>query len=633
MTRKDLRPLAFLAILLLIQFAPVLFTGRSYFLGDLTYFNHPWRALPAQMLQRGILPAWNPYGYMGMPLLGIFQTGTFSPGNLPFLFFGFPAAYKMHLVLHHALAALFTYLWLRPMRSRAGATAAAATVALGGYLLTRVSQVIVVQTLCWWPALFLFAGNPVLLGLALAVSLLGGHPPIWLMMGLGAAALPWGWARGASVPRWAGAGLLAFGLCACTLLPGLEMVRRSAGFDTETRTVTSIKAADLASAVSPLLAAETDAAGAKYPLGSTFYIGFAAAAACLLGAGTLDRRRGLWLAAFLALCVLVLLGREGPGAGLAWRLPPLRYLRFPGNFSFLLLGVSAPLVCLGLRRHRWSGLFCLVIAAELLAYGRGIEPTMPDSYFVRRGPLVSWLQENLGSHRYAASPIAALLQKGFGRSQEERFLDFKDRLYADANLPYRLSAATGLGESLLFGPSLAVMDFVFRLPSQAAALPYFSWLDVRWLMSPGPAVTLPPVTDWVLEENPGAARARWIPASEAGRLAGGFEAAVSITGSEALHYSEPREDRLTVIGVAPGPGSVFIADPLFPGWELYAPLRQPQRVEPRPALAAFQQVAAPGGQVWLEGVYRPLSLWVGALLSAICAAGLAGWALLKARAV
>ena len=57
--RRDMAVLGLLAVPLAILFGGVLF-GRTFFWGDLLYLHHPWRALGAEMVTRGVLPLWNP---------------------------------------------------------------------------------------------------------------------------------------------------------------------------------------------------------------------------------------------------------------------------------------------------------------------------------------------------------------------------------------------------------------------------------------------------------------------------------------------------------------------------------------------------------------------------------------------
>ena len=604
MNRKDVPPLLFLLSVLLVQFAPVLFTGRSYFLGDLTYFFHPWQALASQLLQSGRLPLWDPYSYMGMPLLARMQPATFAPLTVAQPLFGFALGEKLHLFACHAIAGLFAYLWLRRSVNRSAAAGGALAFCLGGILLGRIGDPSHAATLAWLPAFFLFSGNVWLLALALAVSLLAGYPQMWA--GLVVAALLLAGRRRVRV--WvfgAGAALL---LSACVLLPGLEFVRHSnrSGQSLEQRTFESLQPAEIAAVVTPL-GLDRQPSGARYPVWKSAYFGVSGIALAVLGFLALRQRARAAVAGGVALVVLLALGSSTAPSLWLWDvLPPLHWVRFPANLLFLLVPVAVPLIALGLKGRRWARLAVMLMAVELLAYGWNVQPTVPDGYFTRRGPFVETLQGEPGNHRFAFSPRAALALRGRDVG------DLKDRLYGSSAAAFHIRGTTGIGESVMLDGSYRVMDALFRLPDPEKALRLLPWLDVANLALP-PEHPVP--TLWALRASQEPARARWVPKIDTRRLDGDLDGALSIPASASLHFAEFREDRFSVIGVAPAEGSVFLAQPLYPGWEIYSPLDSFAPVTAEPAFGAFERVPAKKGQVWLEAVYRPASFRIGLVIS------------------
>lgn len=629
MTRRDFPPLALLGGILLIQLGPVLFTGRSFFLGDLTYYHHPWRALTAEMLQRGMFPLWNPHAYMGMPLFGMMQTGTLAPGSLPFHFFGFAWALKAHLLSHHALAAFFGYLWLRRW-GRAPAATGAALFSLCGFMAGHPGNLVWMGTLAWWPAFFLFSRRPVLLGLAMTASLQAGYPPMWAGMAVAVLVLPWGWDRGLW-KRWGVAVALAAGFSAAMLLPGLEMAAQSnrrEGTPLEERVAVSLKPRHLAGFVLPPSGGDAPLSGAKYPLWEIFYVGVVATVLAAAGMRAAGRGRALWLAGFLAASCLLLLGGNNPLAAVLWEWTPLRFLRNPAQLAWLPLAALVPLAALALRGRRWAPSACIAVCLELLILGRGIEPTMPDSYFADPGPLARRLQSDLDGHRYLPSPQAALSLMGGGTTPEQRYLDVKHRLYGLSNLPFHIPAAAAMGEAMVLARSYRVMDFLFSLRSAREALPFLPWLDASFLIAKDPPPGLP--SDrlvWNLVKADGPARSRWVP--EGQPLDGDFQRSLVLHGSAPFLYREPREDRWTVAGTAKANGWIFVANPRYPGWKVYLNGTETITV---PALGAFQAVRAGAGQSRVEAVYRPGSFRLGALASLLTAAGLCAWAWRVSRA-
>jgi hypothetical protein len=91
---------AVIAGVLLIFFAPIWLRGHSPFWGDLTYLHHAWRSSPAQQVQSGQAPLWEPSLYLGMPMAASMQGGLFYPATLVYYFFGFATGTAMFEFLH-----------------------------------------------------------------------------------------------------------------------------------------------------------------------------------------------------------------------------------------------------------------------------------------------------------------------------------------------------------------------------------------------------------------------------------------------------------------------------------------------------------------------------------------------------
>lgn len=617
MKRRDAYAVSFLILLAVLQFSPILFTGRSYFIGDLTYFLHPWHALSTELLQRGTLPLWNPYAYMGMPLHGNMQGAIFAPCSLPFYLFDFAPAYKVQLLLNHLLASLLAFCWMRP-QGRSAATLAGTIFSLGGFMTGHPQLINWIATLAWWPAFFLFSGRPLLLALAAACSLSAGYPPIWAGMAASTLALRWIW-------RWkrlTGSGLglaLSLGVAAIMLLPGYEFLRRStrsSGVPAADRTIISLAFKDLAGYLHPIADPALDNWEGKFHLSKLFYVGWIPAGLTLAGLFSLGRGRRACALIFMTGSLLLILGANNPLSSRLWSSFPLIFLRAPAFFSFLPLAVVIPLAALALRRRRWAPLACLAACLELFVYGRGIAPSVPDGYFSSAGPFVSRLQEKLQDHRFMASPLASRDLHGWGRSDEEMFFDIKHRLYGLSNLPFHISAATGLGESMMLKNTDELIDFLFRLPGAEKAKPYLPWIDARILAVKDLGST-PKKYLWSLSEHTSAARAWWVPAEQAARLAGPLEQAPLIEGALPLNYTQQREDKFEVRGSAPSDGAVFVSNALYPGWEA-SNGDNGTTLFPAQALGAFMRVSVGTGEFRLRFRYRAKFFELGVMVTLAC---------------
>jgi uncharacterized membrane protein YfhO len=100
---------------------------------------------------------------------------------------------------------------------------------------------------------------------------------------------------------------------------------------------------------------------------------------------------------------------------------------------------------------------------------------------------------------------------------------------------------------------------------------------------------------------------------------------------QGLRYERPRDDRFRVTGQAPGDGIVLIAEPLYPGWELYG--ADGARLEPRRALDAAMAFKTKAGPVDIRAVYRPRSWRIGASVSVVALLALACLGLRHARTI
>ena len=478
--KRDARCLAWLGFLLVVQFAPVLFTGRTYFLRDLTYINHPWRAFSMEELTAGRLPLWDPFAYLGLPHAANMQSQVFYPFGVGFYLFDFSTALKVFHLLHYGLAGFLCYLWLRSWRfGRAGATAAASVLMLGGPLLARLEFLNLIAVIALAPALALFARRPTLLALALALGFLAGHPQALAAV----AALAFFASPGLA---WLPASLMAAAASSVLLLPAARMVldsARAGGLDTSVMLSRSLRFSDLPGLIAPW-AAPADAPDA-YSWWRALYIGLSGSAVTVFGFFRANRRIAFSCAGLALLALFVSLGGSTAASAWVWtNIPLFHFIRYPGNFDFLILLPLLPLIAAGITPRR--RLLVLLVGIELLAYGWNIQPTEPSWYWYDKGPNVTSLQASLDGHRYFLSPRATAEQRGLGRTPEQAYLDLKHRLQGLTHLPFRIAAAGGDGEPLVPASHEKLLDEARSAASLEAALPLLAKLDVTRLLVPGP---------------------------------------------------------------------------------------------------------------------------------------------------
>lgn len=618
---------AVFAVFVLAFFAPMWLRGLTPFWGDMTYLHLAWRAAPAQLLQSGRAPLWEPHLYLGMPMAASQQGGLFYPPNLLYNFFGFATASAAFQALHLFLAGWLCALWLRSLGTSWGAgLGGGAALAFGGLMIARLPLLNHLAALAWAPALALLFRRPAGLALALALAYLAGYP----MFLPGMAAAAWGLALALRARRsgsavswglvWGGAGATAMALSAAQLLPALELAvhsRRSGGLDLAESLLWGFSPSELLRWISPLL-----------PPGRAFrpevewwtcvHLGVAAAAAAALGFARLPRRRALALAALIGVALLLTLGASTPVSRAVWAsFAPLKYVRYPGNLAYLALLPLAALVAAGLHARRGAAALAALIAAELLILGWRATPLAPRSLFIEIGPLARELQDKIGPTRYLLSPKA--LEASSGSSVP----DWRARLYGLTNAPVRLRAVANFGEPLTPAASFALMDALYSLPAAAAAARWLPWLGASALLTPEPLSGVPGVvpagkTLWALSRTPAPVSLAWkLTTAEGDALSEGIPAVAPSAPTRPLVVRREREDRFAVLGE--GEGWVFVSEPRYPGWS--AALVDDggaREAASLPALGPFQKIRVPAGPWALFFRYEP-DTWRWGVLVALAA--------------
>lgn len=231
--------------------AQVGFVGRSGGLFTDVYSQMiPWKAAVRHALSHGEWPLWDPFILCGNPLAGTAQSAPYSPVLLLSLLLPLPDSLAFCSALVLLLAALSAFLYARELECHE----LAALVAAGGWALSSFITFWLgwphAQAVAFLPLVLLGARRVVrqpawrttmLLGVALALTVLAGHPETLLhVVALGALATAWelwdarprDWpeARGwlVSLAGGLGAGVVAVALTAVYLLPFADALGQSA---------------------------------------------------------------------------------------------------------------------------------------------------------------------------------------------------------------------------------------------------------------------------------------------------------------------------------------------------------------------------------------------------------------------
>lgn len=232
----------------------VLFYWKLVLTSEYVWFNHPDMAyleLPrlqfqAREFHEGRFPLWDPYQWMGQPLVGQMQPGPLYPSNIILCLLPLKDGYldarwlNWYFVVTRFLAALCAYALCRDLRrSRTASWLAACAFTFGG-VIGNMAWLDVVNGAVWTPAICLYFlravrgvrpwRNAALCGAFLGLAWLSGHHeiPTLVSYALAGGWLYAMWKRGlALAPRAALTFAIAMLVAAVQLWPAWEYARLS----------------------------------------------------------------------------------------------------------------------------------------------------------------------------------------------------------------------------------------------------------------------------------------------------------------------------------------------------------------------------------------------------------------------
>ena len=368
---------------------------------------YPWSRLAAASWREGLFPLWNPYNFLGLPLLGNYQSSVLSPLMLP-LYLPLEWVTVPYLLGRLWLAGMGAW-WLgrRLGLGRWPAVIPALAFGLTGYFTQHVAvQHLVIDLLL---PFFFIAGHDLVrrrrlrdffffAGLTL-LALLGGQPGAALFTLAPAygyalvAAVATAERRAGRVLLVAGAGALASAVATIQLLPFFEFIPQAWTFHLPGFGTAFIPPSGAVTALAPGFWGPLDRAREVLPLVKIApYYGLVPAV--LAGAGLLAPRRLVekWFAFCLVISTFILLG-----------LPPLSWLvALPGLDRLTYIKYLQPVVALALAMLAGRG------AQELLA-GKGRWAVWLAAKLAAGAVIVAAIVLALRHHDHALMMLGAVL--------------------------------------------------------------------------------------------------------------------------------------------------------------------------------------------------------------------------------
>ncbi len=613
-TRRDGIFLLFFGFCAVIFFSPVLFTGHSFFLRDITFLFHPWKTFSSEMIARGEMPLWDPYAYCGMPFLANWQSAVLYPFSLFFYVFPFAPAMKLYHVTHFFLAGSFAWLFARKLGlPRHAAAAVMLIAALNGYMVTRLEFLSHFGADAWFFCLLLAARSPLFLGGAFSLCLLAGHPVsffqalVVLAYAIFSSQQELPPARRYGLPAAAGF-ICAAGIAAAQLLPTFELSgmasRVRTGIDAAVAMTYSLSIRNLAGIVSPYFVPRSPFAvtGEKFFWGAACWIGITGTL-CAAAGMAFNRKSRLILFWGISgsFAVILALGSSTPVYPWLFRhLPFLGSVRYPSQFMLIAVNSFAMIAGYGISKikPRYGLAVTVLIAGELLFTASGFQITAPDGYFHQKPAIASAMQAAGYHSRFLLSPGTEKDRRMRGSTVPGAWQAARGYLYNLVSLPCHIENAYGFGEPLSPSGIDAAVDAAYRQSTVDNFLPYITRLGVTHLITRSrsgygilqPEYGGPPF----LFRIPGANRfSASTPDASVVQVAAGSHRTIVKTRSSEPFYLEWK-------------------DTFFPGWEAYGngvPLSYAHADTP------FRVIKVPEGEQRIVQLYRPGAWEKGLLIS------------------
>lgn len=541
-----------LAIFVLLLYAPLLWTNRVYASGDILLYFYPYRDAAASALREGRIPLWNPYSFLGVPLLANPQAAALYPLHWPLSWLPVTRQIAWSAALHTWILGMGGYALLRRWGQSAWAALVGGLVLAGsGFYGGLVGHINQMNGAAWLPwALWVLAGvdasgighwrawlrRVAEFGLLVALMFLAGHtqtlfinlaglgawvvwpllwPPIWRQRSL------WRDRLDVVLPRLGVYALgVALGLPAsgAQLLPTLELSRlglRGSGLSYAEASSFSLKPLKLFWTLLPSYGL-ADLSVVFATMGYSEFVAYVGPAGLGLAAWGAWRGRGAARNAGLLLAGLGLflaLGRWNPVYYLLyWVVPGFDLFRVPARWMMLYTLGMAILAGAGVDAGRgWvrgrGGLRArtltvwllplgvALVGAELIAAAQALphtHPTAPQAvYDVRTAP----------AHLRSDPMRAALHPAAAGRFVSMSTLTFDPGDMADYRRILREGARplldqsefaeliTALKSQEILAPNLALL---WRVPSvdgfDGGVLPLQRYLDLVTLFVPPTAI-------------------------------------------------------------------------------------------------------------------------------------------------
>ncbi|PYV38950.1 MAG: hypothetical protein DMG09_10545 [Acidobacteria bacterium] len=372
--RPDLWCPVLLVLAGILFFFDAIFSSKNFYFRDILNFHYPLHKVMIESYAQGEFPLWNPYIYLGQPMLANPNHMAFYPSNLFHLFLPFNYAFKLHFIVHPILGGLGLYFLQRRLGIN-GLAAFGGSLAyqFSGPVLSFLNLYSIVQAVALMPWMaWAFLGalydshwrRILVFGAVLALQIITFEPlllqcSLWLLAGIALLYLLESGERTNALRTilrvGAVGGMFGLALAAVQILPTLELLPRSiraGGYDFKTVSDWSMRPLELLNIVVPHLFGNPYTIDGSAYWGEMFHRGregylvsffFGAGSALLSILSIFSPRKRLKLI-FAALALISPLYRV-----LYEWVPVFRMGRYPSKYFLLATLALAVLVSLGIE--------------------------------------------------------------------------------------------------------------------------------------------------------------------------------------------------------------------------------------------------------------------------------------------
>jgi len=237
MKKKDIFFILSFAIISFLVFLPQYVSDKIIGWLDMIYYFIPFKEIIAENIKNGIMPLWNPYIYCGQPLLANFQSAVFYPLNIFYYAFPIDTAFKINTFIIYFIMSVSAYLLFRQMDlTEEAAFISSFLFSFTAYMTIRAAEWADLHTIAWMPAAIYFSKlslnsnrkiDDFLTIIALTMSLLAGHPQVFIYMFLLFSFLYFYWAGFKGYKKYLIYVFFLFLISAVQILPTMEFINFS----------------------------------------------------------------------------------------------------------------------------------------------------------------------------------------------------------------------------------------------------------------------------------------------------------------------------------------------------------------------------------------------------------------------